>query len=105
MIKTIVKYITKEIKAAEEYIHEAYMKKAHCKETADLFITLADEELSHAGMLLKQGQSLIDKINVDKESQMYEHDLKNITIWEWEKEQTHSCIAELKININSYKSM
>ena len=105
MIKTVVKYVGKELKAAQEYIELAYEKKSHCPETAELFITLAGEEINHAERLLKRGQILAGSTEPDKESPTYEHDIKNLAIWEWENEKSVECISALKMSISNFKAL
>ena len=102
MIKTVLRYVEKELKAGEEYIEVACIKKHHDMTTAELFISLAGEELGHAERLLKQGQVLADKIHPNKESPEYEHDIKCLAIWEWEKEKALEEIAELRADIHGF---
>ena len=103
MIKTVINYVEKELTAAEEYVESAYMKKAHCPTTADLFLSLAGEELVHAERLIRQGQSLADKLRPAKDSESYEHDLKCMAVWEWSKEKATARIARLKAEMSGYK--
>ena len=50
-IKQLKKHIRGEIKDAEEYIREALACKDECRERADLYRELAEEELRHMDKL------------------------------------------------------
>lgn len=104
MILTVIKFIRRELKEAEEYIKLAYEKKKCCPTTADLFITLAGEELSHADRLMKRGAELASKIVLNKDDKNYEEEHKRQVIWEWEKEQAIEEMNALRTEIGNFKT-
>lgn len=112
MLKKIAKRITKEVEQAKDYIEQAYMIKYEHREVADLFITLASEEIVHAERLLKAGFNMI----MTKDTDLYvmsENKPKDMTdshfekckaIWDWENRLMGEEIAALKYKISNYKN-
>ena len=112
MLKKIAKRITKEVEQAKDYVEQAYLIKHSHRELADLFISLASEELVHAEKLFRSGFTMISA----KETGLYmtndatvkdqsdAHFEKCKTIWEWENRLMSDTMAELKYKISMFKS-
>lgn len=110
MLKKLAKRIDKELRQAEDYCEQAYLVKHKSSETADLFTTLANEEIDHAKRLLKEGQRLITAKNVmsyDKarETTETDHEKHCHVIWEWEHRMAMETISELEYKLSRYRSM
>ena len=79
--------------------------------TADLFMSLCDEEVEHAEKLLKEGQRLLTDMPSDITRYLDEeakepivHD-KCKAIWEWETRLAMERVLELKYKLSQYRNM
>lgn len=115
MLKKIAKRINKEIEQARDYIDQAYLIKHKSAETAELFVTLAKEEIDHAKRLLKEGQRIatgegslarmaydLSQKNEVTEERWHE---KCKVIWEWEHRMVMDDISEIEYKISQYRTM
>lgn len=109
MLKKLAKRINKEIAQAEDYCTQAMLIKHDSAATADLFVALAGEELTHAEKLLREGHRLIeDKAlkTYEKEAMAADSDHEKCKhIWEWENRIASECIAEIRYKLSLYRSV
>lgn len=109
MLKKIAKRINKELEQARDYIHQAFIVKEKSPQTADLFCTLAEEEIEHAEKLLREGQRLTSTNNVYSYEKVQRTETENAwhekckIIWEWETRIVIDEVTECKKMISMYK--
>lgn len=101
MLTKIAKKLREEINMAREYCHEAVLVKSKSAETADLFMTLAGEELEHAKKLLKEADRIVHDDSMEHDAHVER--FKNI--YEWEHDFAIEEIAEINSKISLYKNM
>lgn len=109
MLKKLAKRINKELEQARDYIHQAYLVRDKSTQTAELFATLADEELIHAEKLLREGKRLVDS----NKAYSYEKTTKTEAeeawaekckvIWEWETRVAMEEVSECRRMLSAYR--
>lgn len=111
MLKKIAKRINKELEQARDYAQQAFLVKDKHQQTADLFATLAEEEIVHAEKLLREGNRLVnankaysyDKTpQAENEAEAAWHE-KCKVIWEWESRFANEMIAECRHTLSMYR--
>lgn len=109
MLKKIAKRIMKEVEQAKDYVEQGYLVKHTHRDLADLFISLAGEEIEHAERLLKAGFNAIDEkkpslyTKDEGEKENDEHFEKCKVMWDWTYRFVNDTIVELKYKISNYK--
>lgn len=110
MLKKLAKRINKELEQAEDYCTQALLIKHEAPTTAELFVTLSGEEITHAEKLLREGHRLIEAKSLktyDGEHTMTEdadHE-KCKHIWDWEHRIASERIAEIKYKLSTYRNI
>lgn len=112
MLKKIAKRINKEIEQARDYCEQAYLVKTKNSKLADLFATLAEEELVHAEKLLKEGRRLISDHEYESYSKEKTDNMsadawkeKCEIIWEWEHRIVMGEVLEIRYKLSEYRGM
>lgn len=99
MIKKLERYINEEISDAKKYIECALAHKDECRDLADTFYDLSQQEVKHADMLHKQVVEMIDEYKQEHgappESMM--------AIYEYLHEQEIESMKEVKMMQQMYK--
>lgn len=97
--KKMCDYIKYEIKGAEDYAKMAIKLKDTDKSSADMFYTMATQELGHIDMLHNMCQK---HINAQKDKG--EATEAMTIIWDYEKENRMEWIAKIKHLLAMYKA-
>lgn len=99
MMKKICKCIKYEIEGAEDYAKMAIKLKDTDKASADIFYTMANQELGHIDMLHNMCQK-----HIDTHKNKGEATEAMTVIWDYEKENRMEWIANIKNLLAMYKS-
>lgn len=96
IIKHLVEQITEELEDAEKYAECAMKRKEDHPELAELYHSLAEEELTHAHRLHSQVVHIIQTSTEKPPEVMH-------VIWDWEHEKIVKWEREIRLLMGMFK--